>query len=116
MATDIFEVLDDLRTKLNEVSVKLTQIQDAMFGNQEYGREGLIARLADHEERLRRVERTRVGAWQLILAVVVLIVSAWIIHDSTVMQLSSAVVAVIVGSLVALLVVSLLAYNAFGRG
>lgn len=116
MATDIFEVLDDLRTKLNEANVKLTQIQDAMFGNHEYGREGLIARLAEQEKRLREVERTRVSVWQMVLTIVVLVIAALLVDGRTVMDLAFPVSLALAGSLVAVLVIFLVAYNIFGRG
>lgn len=115
MATDIFEVLDDLRNKLNEVSVKLTQIQDAMFGNHEFGREGLIARLAEHERRLRHVERTRISLWQMVMTIVVLVVAALLVDGRAAIALSFPVALALASILIALLVVFLVAYNTFWR-
>jgi len=115
MSADIFEVLDDLRVKVNEANVKLTKIEDAMFGNNDYGHQGLVRRFVEQEDRLRRIERTRISVWQMVMSIMVLVMSAVVVDGRSQIGLSFPVSLVLSGGLIVLLISFLIAYSSSWR-
>ena len=111
MSNDLFEVLEGLRAGLNEANKRLSQIQDALFGNREFGQIGMISRLEEHEERLRRLERTRVSSWQVVMVVVTLAGAGALMDARLLVELPFTVAAAIAVLLVGLVVIFLVAYG-----
>lgn len=88
MPQDLFHELAMLRKGLDEANKRLSEMQTSLFGDSQWGRQGMIEKQADHERRIQLIERTHVSVWQLIAVVLCLIAAGAIIDGHEFIHLS----------------------------